>query len=480
MTLTLLRILLPPLLLGMGLTRLFGLAPRSDRLAWLGWAWMFGTMGTALVTFAWIWTPLPIDSALAPELAVLALAALVWWFAPRVQAAPPAEVPPAPAWERALFGLSVAFLAVLTVQRILDGNLFPIFEDDEAHVWALKAKVIFHSGGFTPEFRETLQNEHFVYHRDYPMLHPLLHIWTFAHFGEITQVVNRLPIQLFALAFVPVFASALRRAVRPAAAVAVMFIVMQAGETVRQGRTAHADMAVALGLIVLFESWMRWRAEAHPAWWRLACGGAAMMLYAKGEGLLIALAIGCALVGARVLGGGIAAEVAPARAPRARRAWLLLPLFIAAQTWVFNASFGFKNDIGAGDMREETFLGLLALQWRERLEPIASWSWEHMLPHMKWAGHLPVVFLLLMAVTLPRLRKHALFVPALALPAAFLGYLLIFLGTPHDVIWHLGSAAPRITWQLVPAMGLWVAAAAGRFLPGFFASAAEPAPTRRP
>ncbi|MEM7309719.1 MAG: hypothetical protein AAF682_23795 [Planctomycetota bacterium] len=464
----LLALLAPPALLGIALARLLGFTPRTDRLGWLAWSWMLGAMATALVTFVWLWTPLRVDSGLVPSLAVLALAALAWWLGRSVAPVPPAPLPAAPAWETWFFRGAVLFLCVLALQRMLDGNLFPIFEDDEAHVWALKAKVIFHSGGFTPAFEEALRNEHFVYHRDYPLLNPLLHLWTFAHRGEITHVVNRVPIQLFALAFVPALAAALRQVVRPAAAVALLFLVMQATETARQGRTAHSDMAIALGTVVLFDAWMRWRAEGEQGWWRLACVGAALMMYAKGEGLLLAAAIGCGLVATHLLRRrDVEAETAPALRPRARRAWLLLPLFIVAQTWLVNASFGFENDISVGDMREDSFPTLLATQWRERLGPTLAWSWERMFSQMAWAGHTPALFAVLGCLLARRLRTDALALPGLALIAAFVGILLVFLGTPHDIEWHLATAASRVSWQLTPAIALWVGAVAGRFLPGF-------------
>ena len=465
MTLALLRVLILPFFVGAGLTRLMGLAPRSDPWSWPVWSWTLGSLATALVMLPWLWLAPPLDTPWMPELGLLLIGGAVWWRARDVPIAAPTPAPSAATWERLLFGGVVIFLLILGFQRLMDGDLWPIYEDDEAHVWALKAKILFHAGGFTDELQAVLENPDYLYHRDYPLLNPLLQIWTFAHFGEVTHVVNRVPIQLFALGLVPVLASALRRVVRPAAAAILLLAVMTCAETVRQGRTAHADMGVALGLVIAFDAWTRWRATGAIAWWRLFAIGAALALFTKGEGMVYALGVVIAFVVARLSNG----PLRPGAAVLPRRALLLLvlPIALVALTWTLNWTFGFTNDIGATDLRDEPFLTLLRMQAQERLPLISTWLWDHQLWVRHWGGHLPVAFLLLFLFLARRLRRDPLFIPALAILAIWAGYILIFVGTPHDVDWHLTAAAPRITWQLVPATALWIAAAAGQCLPGF-------------
>ena len=470
MSAELLWLLAPPALLGLALARLLGLTPAGDRWAFWAWSWLLGALGTALVTFVWLHTPLAVGTVWPLDAAVLGLALAAAWWGRRAPPVAPAPAAAAPRWERIVFALALGLGLVVTLQRMLEGDRVPIFEDDEAHVWALKAKLIFHSGGFTPAFDAALADEHFVYHRDYPLLIPLLHLWTFAHCGEITHVLNRVPIQLFALALVPALGSALARVVRPAAAAALVWVVIATAEAARQGRTAHADLALALGLVVALDGWLRWRSDGQPAWWRLSCAGAGLVVFAKTEGLLLVVACLCGLVAARLVRGGPLERPmgsGDARASRAARGWLALPLGLVLLTWCFNAYHGFANDVAVGDQRDQGFVGLLLSQAGPRLGTVLAWSWENLLLSRPWSGHLPWLALGLMVVLAPRLRRDALAIPALAVLAAYSGHLLVFLGTPHEIEWHLSTAAGRVSWQVAPALALWIGAVAGRFLPGF-------------
>lgn len=475
MTLALLRTLLLPLFVGAALARALGLAPRTSALAWAAWSQVLGALATALVTFLWLLTPLDKGSALAPELALLALGAMAWLAGRRAVPLAPAPAPAGPTWERLLFALVAAAAAVVTLQRILDGDLVPIFADDEAHVWGLKAKVVYAAGGFNGHLAEALADSQYVYHRDYPLLIPLLEIWTFAHFGEVTHVVSRLPVQLFSLSLVAALTAGLARVVRPAAGAALLLIVLDCGTMLHQARTAHADLAVALGLLLALDAWLRWRDTGERGWLKLCAAGAALALFAKGEGLLFALAVAAGSATARLIRGRALGAPGGARAPP--WAWLCLPAGIVLLTWSFNAWWGFENDVATTDLRDESFLAILWTEGPGRLPVIARFAARELLLQRRWAGHLPSACALLALLLAPRLRRDALAVPALAAAAAFTGLLLVFAGSPHNLAWHLPTALPRVAWQLSPALALWLAACAGRFLPGFGATLGGTRPT---
>ncbi len=460
MILELARVLLLPLFLGAGALRALGIAPRSDRLAWLGWCWVAGACGTGLVTFLWLWTPLSVNAAWGLDLLVVALGAWLF-FAGRDRPTVDADAPKDAAfWERVLFGLAVAAVVAITVQRAAAGNVEPVFRNDEAHFWTLKAKVIYHSGGFNPTFAEAMSNEHFVYHKDYPLLNPLLAVWTFAHFGEITHVVNRLPIQMFALSLALVLAGALRRVVRPAAAAAILLAVFAIPEIAFQSRTAHADLMVGFGALLAFDAWLRHRAasgEDARAWWRLCAVGLAFMLWSKNEGLLYAVAIAGAWVLPRL--------ARPRELITPRLKWMLLPAGVIALSWGFNAWYGFENDIAVGDTREHSYPMLLVTQARTHVPYILGWVNDNLLWNAKHAAFLPLAMIALALLFPRRVWSSQLRLPCLAVAFAWLGYLLVFTGTPHELEWHLPTAASRVSQQSVPAMALWIALAAGALLP---------------
>lgn len=474
-----------PLLAGVGLARWIGLSPPGgvrqgpnefrgvSWAAWLAWCWVLGTLATALVTFVWLWTPLTKTSPAVPAFALVFIGALGWWRGGGTTRLDLGADGPARAGAGEAWVLRLVFLALvlLTVERVVSGASVPIFQNDEAHFWALKSKLIFQAGGLNEAFLASLENPHYLYHRDYPLLNPLLQVWTFANFGEITHVENRLPLQLFSLAFVPLLTSALLRVVRPAAAAALLLIVLACAETAHQARTAHADLLVALGVVLALDAWLRWRSVGANGWFALACVGLALAIFAKGEGLVVLLAIALALLVWRVVGRAQDRESQSA-VPATLRAWVLLPLSIVALTWGVNAHFGFVNDIATTDGREESFLAILFGEAGSRVPYFLDWCLYSVLPQRGWTGHLPLVFGALVLLLAPRLRRDDLGIVALALLAVGAGFTLILLGTPHPFGQHLPTAFPRITWQIAPALALWIAAAAGRFLPGYEAGGA--------
>ena len=57
----LLPLLLVPLLVGAGLLRALGIGYRTDRLAFVGWAWLTGSLASAALTLAWLLADKPMD-----------------------------------------------------------------------------------------------------------------------------------------------------------------------------------------------------------------------------------------------------------------------------------------------------------------------------------------------------------------------------------------------------------------------------------
>src|SRR5262249_14653218 len=68
-----LSVLLGPLCLGAACLRAQGVLWRTDRLAYLGWAWLQGSVALAVLLSVWLWLELPLAaSRLAPAVLVLA------------------------------------------------------------------------------------------------------------------------------------------------------------------------------------------------------------------------------------------------------------------------------------------------------------------------------------------------------------------------------------------------------------------------
>ena len=325
-----------PLWTGTGAVRALGLPLAGG--AWWAWSWVAGTLATGGVVFASLWTGgQPNGTVLTVALAVLGcvLHKIGGRSVPSGQSTPPLTA----RWERWVYVAVLAGTLVMTVDRAVIAAARPVVIGDEAHIWAAKAKVLWHEGGFSGGYGEALaENRPYIGHADYPLLNPLLQVWTFALAGNITHVENRLPIQAFAVALLLLMGSVLRRLVRPSAAALLLLVYHHLLWTRLSTDSGYTDLMVALGLAMTLDAWRRVH-ESPGAWtWRLLGLSAAFLAWTKHEGTMLLLLLG--------LAAGVAAWRGMAPRPGWRDArWLILPAACICITWTVNASFGATNNM---------------------------------------------------------------------------------------------------------------------------------------
>ena len=358
--------------------------------------------------------------------------------------------------ERGFFGLTVGFVLAVTAARILAASLTPVFTDDEAHQWALKAKLVWHFHGFGAGFAEALTSWPYLYNADYPPLNPLLQLQVFAAEGGIVQVANRLPIQLVSLALVLVLAAGVRRLVRPGLAALLLLLYPACDEALRQASQANGDLLLALGSLVACDAWLRWRATREAAWFRLFALALAFALWSKNEGQLHVAAMGAAWLVALLLArGGLRARLALERV----HLWLLVPLAFYLSQRAFNWHFGLTSGWLANPDVEQPLPVLLAEHAQARAPAVLAFFRDRILLDPRH-GALALACLFALVLCAPlRLSRGRSGALALALAVALVGYALVFLGAPHELQWHLENAAQRVTFQLVPAAILALACA---------------------
>jgi len=452
-----------PLLLGTGILRVIGISSRCDRLAFVGWSWITGSLATGAVMFIWLCLDPDFERFVFVQVLMIVAGSLLLYVGERIHpfADRPLEHDDAPRWERILFGAVVTFVLLLTAVRILVHDLMPVFEHDEGSFWSLKAKALFLSGGFGPAFRELVSFPNFSHNMDYPPLSPLLQVFVFAHAGEVTHVANRLPIQLCAPAVILVLASGLRRGVRPAIAAALLLVFSASSGLQNVALRAEGDLMVTLGFLVAFDAWIRWRRTDDGIWLRLCAIAVAFLLWSKHEGLL--------LTGAGLGALAIAALRAPRPAlarlrPRTGHLWLLLPIAAIASTRILNSLNETSNWVTAGAEGESPFSILVASFVANTGEVLSFFANRVVFAPGHSGLVIPCLFLLVLAFPL-RLWKSELRYPTLALLLAMAGYLLVFIGLLSEMARLLHLSAGRLAFHLVPSIILWIGAASGLLFP---------------
>ncbi len=460
-----------PFVLGAAVLRALGIVARTDRVAWAGWSWMVGSLAIGLILFVWLWTGPDVTTATVPIVIALVLAVVAALFGRSRSTVPRSGASPAPAWEAWLFRLALAFVLVVTVERILESSLFGVVKGDEANFWAFRAKILFHEGGFGSGYAEGVRANALLL-ADYPLLNPLLQLWTFAHAGRITNAVNRIPIQLFSVALVLVLAGGLRRATRPGFAAGLLLLLPAISEALFGAKNAYSDVPVALGALVALDAWFRWCDDRNTAWIGLGSLALAFLLWCKFDGLLVlggmlgAAAAACLIAPRRVLAGA---------RPSAKLAWILPPVAVLALTWSVNAHFGAANLMLTSRTDpsplapdpEGNFVSLFFGRFTERIAPILRYFSQRIVLDASQSQFVFVAFAVLVVVLASRsaLRRHLGF-SAAAVALAFTGGMLVFVGTPMELAWHLETAATRVAFQVVPAFLLWIGAASGSGMAG--------------
>ncbi|HLQ38529.1 MAG TPA: hypothetical protein VK348_12050, partial [Planctomycetota bacterium] len=315
--LVLLWLIAAPALLGIAFLRAIGLRWADDRLGYVAWAWLSGclALGASLYAYLqfhvpnWLWWTAPLFCGLL--LALLGTR----------RSSPATTTTPPRAGKGLLLFIGAGTLVALL--HALAGASQPCVWADEGTIWSLKAKSLFCEWGQPAEFAAA---QRFNLHPDYPLLDPLLQTWVYSQHGHIVHFENRLLIQLCAVALWLAFCAAVRARV-PGWLACLLGGLLLANDDFRlQCRLAFADGMLALGLLVAFDGWQRWRDTGAPAWRWLSATGLAFALWSKNEACLYAAAAALALL----------LPLLRAGAPRSARTrakalvCLLLPLAVVA------------------------------------------------------------------------------------------------------------------------------------------------------
>jgi hypothetical protein len=137
---------------------------------------------------------------------------------------------------------------------------------------------------------------------------------------------------------------------------------------------------------------------------------------------------------------------------------MLLPAaLVVASTMLWNRRFGLRSDLLGANPSGKSMFALMAEQWPVRVPAMAA---EAASVAMSTA-HAHVVFALLLLGALLRGRRilpTGLAVPLLALYGGFVGLHVVYVGSFLPLRFHLDTSYTRVTFQLLPAAIVLLAA----------------------
>ena len=341
----------------------------------------------------------------------------------------PEEPPVSPPILPLLAVLAVGvFLLVIAWSR-------PVSRFDGWAFWSLKAKAIATTGDFGSQVFTDAEYEYS--HRDYPPLLPAWQALSYRISGDFTVAY---PTQfqlawLWTAAGVALVSLAGRR--RTLAGF-IPFAWLLAPQVVEESVSGYADVPMALFLILGVGALLRSE--------ELGCGPGAVLIAAgaltKGEGLVFAVA---ALVPLLIAGGY-----------RRRALVAVLAIVLTSGPWfAFTSSHGLTGDV----TRPPLEAGHIDPD-RDPVERVPEVVEALGVRSTRPSDFGVLVPAALIAVAAAAFRPRVLVASALL---AIVAWVVIYLGTPFEVDWHLTTSADRV---LIAPLGLLALAAGGPWTSG--------------
>lgn len=454
--------LVVPGALGASALALLGFRRSELGLAAIGFAVVLGSFLIGALLFAWMFVGLPLE-AFAWMPVVLAACLLVAASTRRTRVARQ-DSHPGNAPDRAGRRWSIAWRIALgialwmTVARAVEGNRTLITLGDEGNIWSAKAKALWLAGGSSQDLEDLLARNLFIFHPDYPPVNPLLHVWTFSLAGDITHVENRVPIQMYVVALALVLAGTLERRGRLLAL--LLFLACFASKTLAvMTATSQADIMIAVSLLCVVEAWTRFVATGCARWRRLTWLLLGSLPLIKNEGLMLALC--CAPV--------ILVDLYRDQTLRSRLAHLgdVLAIAIPSVLLLLHQFINWRYQLANDLLVQRGLLGMLrriVSHFESRIVAIGNYAFDIAIA---WSGPSCGVYVVLALAILLRFRHIISQVPRefVVLALGISGFTLIYLGTPHEIGWHLRTSGDRILMQLEPLAAVVAAGALGRAIP---------------
>lgn len=338
---------------------------------------------------------------------------------------------------------SIAF-SIFFVTSTLFASFFPVIANDARGIWLLKTKILFFG---KDAFMQFLQTPYFDYsHKDYPIGLPLLYADMSKYFDTFWEPAVGIFSFTFFFSLCLLIYGVLRSELRftPLLAGMTTMVLLFTEEYSRQGGNGLSD--VPLSLFIAISIYLFLKIDfTQPHTLFLPVSLAIATGFIKNEGLPFLIVFLLAV---------IVLFAIKHRNPRTfslstKTVRELLPFafpvlgIIGILHWkTVIRTFSVENDL------------LSALNFSEivqRIPVIYSEIMSRITSGIRW-GILFMPAALLLFFPVPRRRAVHLSLALAIITLQFLSYLVIYLITPHNVVWHISTSFSRLLLHLVPSI----------------------------
>ncbi|TLV02537.1 hypothetical protein [Dyadobacter luticola] len=316
-------------------------------------------------------------------------------------------------------------LAILVLTIRFNKYVYRWGDWDAWAIWNLHAKFLFYPEHWRNIFTASLAETH----PDYPLMLPSLIALFWRGLGFVTPLVPVAIAHLVLLAIPVTVYLALKRAMHSFAALLSLLIFCVDTTFIHIGGSQYADTLVAFFVLMTFVLYQETKVSSNRRLVFVLGIVAGSTSWIKNEGMLFFLVFSfsflCfhfkkpAVIFRYILGA-------------------LIPFIIVIH---FKLKLAPANDLIHGG-REKDLLSLIS-------DPNRYWL---IIKHFTMTGITDYwIMLLLVMIVLINKMPVIRTLPFMAISLVLVGYILVYLTTPHDLDWHLGASVDRLFHHIYPA-----------------------------
>jgi len=315
--------------------------------------------------------------------------------------------------------------------------LKPMEDYDSVAIWAYKAKAIYLAQ--PKDFLDVIKTRFIDVHPDYPYLFPMSEVWLYTFLNRFDDYTVKIIFPVSYLAFLLIFYFSLKKAaLKRRLSLAMTFMLASVSHFSLFATNGYADSQMSIYCSIAFILLYLWAKEKKRVYFLGAIFSAAAAFWTKNEGSVVVIAM------LTVLAVRLNKRTLRSVVPYA----IALCLCIAGWA-IFKNRMSLQNDV----MNMETFrhfnvfmsfkrLGAILYEYQKNIFGLKYWN-------LAW---------LIFIYAVVRNFKNTLTSPYIfiTLPVfvILIGYTIIYMITPHDIVWHLTTSAERLLLHVLP-LGLF-------------------------
>jgi hypothetical protein len=335
----------------------------------------------------------------------------------------------------ASFCVVLLFAAFEFATQVLD---FPHGDWDAWAIWNLHARFLFRGGNQWPRvFSSSLAWSH----PDYPMLVPAAIARLWSYLGSESLVVPALVGMVFTLATVALLVSSLSLLRGRNQGFLAGIILLSTAFFIQQGASEYADVPLGFFMLASVVPFTLKDCSRETTYSTLAGVMVGFATWTKNEGLLLMMSV----ILARFIGATLSRRWGAYWKELAAFAGGLVPILLLVL--YFKIQLAPPNDIVSSQGFQTTMAKLVD---PARYLQIAQAFADGLLAIGKDLGVLLVIYALLTGIQVEATLKHAFILNLITLVFMLVGYFLIYVITPNDLVWQLNTSLSRLFLQIWP------------------------------